>query len=326
MTYLSSQPRLTDSWEDICYPIKPVWLAELLPDYDIVATDRQQLVVGEVSGGRPTIFGIQSADYTIIPNTVIREVIDGLIASYQLLIKYTPTGEFSINIILPEGVQLGKESLQRSLIITNSYNGKTPFSIQGQTLLTLQDPDSALRSSMFRQVCQNGLMGWADQFADIPAYQTWLHEWSATTGKAGGTKSRPAKGQPARPAGSPIRKIHHRQLTQDMFRQQLHDVLVDHLNPEPTLTATVYTQLQQAQVQERDEDLMRELPVPVQLTKQARERLRTEEHLLKTGSSYWLIYNAVNYALFTSRSSLTLNDRYRLDERVFHQLAARAYA
>ena len=71
---------------------------------------------------------------------------------------------------------------------------------------------------------------------------------------------------------------------------------------------------------------MRTLPVPVQLVKQARERLRLEERMLNTPTSYWLLYNAVNYALFTGRSSLTLNDRYRLDERVFHHLALQAYA
>jgi hypothetical protein len=60
--------------------------------------------------------------------------------------------------------------------------------------------------------------------------------------------------------------------------------------------------------------------------KQARERLRLEERLLNSPPSCWLLYNAVNYALFTARSSLTLNDRYRLDERVFHHLAAQAYA
>ncbi len=48
--------------------------------------------------------------------------------------------------------------------------------------------------------------------------------------------------------------------------------------------------------------------------------------MLNTPASYWLLYNAVNYALFTGRSSLTLNDRYRLDERVFHHLATHAFA
>lgn len=325
MTYISAKPQLTDSWDDICFPVQPVWLTDLLPDYDIVATDRQQLVVGRVKGGRNTIFGIQSADYAIIPNAVIREVVDALIPHYTLLIKYTPTGEFNINIVLPDVFMLGGEPLQRCLILTNSYNGKTPFSIQGQSLMTLLDPMVALRSSMFRQLCQNGLLGWADHFDHLESYKAWLAQWSGESAKGRSSKYRSVENRTDRP-GPAIRKIHHSQLTIDVFRQHLHNLLVDHLKPELTLTTTVYSQLQQTPMQDRPNELVRELPIPVQLAKQAYDRLRTEEQLLKTGPSYWLLYNAVNHALFTSRSSLTLNDRYRLDERVFHHLAARSCA
>ncbi|GAB3277695.1 hypothetical protein GCM10027347_51650 [Larkinella harenae] len=325
MTYISAQPRLTDSWDDICYPVESVWLADLLPTYDIVATDRQQLIVGEVIGGRKTIFGIQSAEYSVIPNTVIREVVDEVIPQYTLLIQYTPTGEFSVNIVLPDEFRIGKESLHRSLILTNSYNGKTPFTLQGQSFITLLNPDTALRSSMYRSVCQNGLLGWADHFDELSAYQTWLQQWSASSQKARVPKSRSGEGRTNR-VNPAIRTIHHSELTIDVFRQHLRDLLVDHLKPEPTLTATIYSQLQQTTLRQRDEGLLRELTIPVQLAKLARERLRTEEQLLQVEPSYWLLYNAVNYALFTSRSSLTLNDRYRLDERVFHQLATRVLA
>ena len=325
MTYISAQPRLTDSWDDICFPVQSVWLADLLPTYDIVATDRQQLIVGNIAGGRNTIFGIQSADYSVIPNTVIREVVDELIPQYKLLIQYTPTGEFSINIVLPEVFQIGKESLQRSLILTNSYNGKTPFTLQGQSFITLLHPDSVLRSSMYRGVCQNGLLGWADHFEDASAYQTWLEQWAAASQKTRLSKSRPAGDRKGRPSPG-IRTIHHSELTIDVFRQHLRGLLIDHLKPELTLTSEIYTQLQQSEMRPRDEGLLRELPVPAQLAKQARERLRTEERLLNVNPSYWLLYNAVNFALFTSRSSLTLNDRYRLDEQVFHQLVARSFA
>ncbi|WP_353718998.1 hypothetical protein [Dyadobacter sp. 676] len=74
----------------------------------------------------------------------------------------------------------------------------------------------------------------------------------------------------------------------------------------------------------KDENLLRHLPIPVQLARQALERLRIEQRLLGAAPSYWLMYNAVNYALFNARSSLTLNDRYKLDEKVFHQFAALA--
>lgn len=325
MTYLSAQPRLTHSWDEVCYPVESVWLADLLPTYDIVATDRQQLIVGHVNGGRKTIFGIQSAEYSVIPNHVIREVVDASIPDYTLLIQHTPTGEFSINIVLPDVFHLGKEALQRNLILTNSYNGKTPFSIQGQLLMTLLASDVVLRSSFYRGVCQNGLMGWADHFHDLSAYLNWLGKWSAEGSKNRILKSAaPSKKTPR--TGPAIRSIHHSDLTIDVFRQHFSGLLADHLKPGPTLTTTVYTQMQQHEMQRRDEGVLRELPIPVQLAKQARERLKLEEDLLNSSPSYWLLYNAINYALFTSRSSLTLNDRYRLDEQVFHHLAARMYA
>ena len=326
MTYISSQPELTQQWEDICYPIQPIWLTDLLPDYDIIATDRQQLVVGQLAGGRKTLFGIQSADYSIIPNVAIREVVDELIPEYELLIKHTNTGEFSISIILPASLTVGDEVLQRSLTITNSYNGKTPFSIQGQSLTALLDPSTHLGSSVYRNVCQNGLLGWADPFLDVANYQTWLGQWVKGKHKMPVIKSQLAPTRTQRSAPD-IRKIHHSALTIPRFQEHLRELVVDHLTNQSTLTATVYNHFQRNDTATAvNEKLLKKLPVPAQLIKQARERLRMEERLLNVPASYWLLYNAVNYALFTGRSSLTLNDRYRLDERVFHHLAAHAFA
>jgi hypothetical protein len=290
-----------------------------------MATDRQKLIVGQPTGGRKTLFGIQSADYTIIPNSAIREVVDELIPAYELLIKHTNTGEFSISIILPASLSVGNELLQRSLTITNSYNGKTPFSIQGQSITALLDPTTHLGSSVYRNVCQNGLLGWADSFTDLATYQNWLGHWAKGPQKAPAAKTSPAASRPPRPT-SDIRKLHQSALTIPLFQQQLRELVVDHLATGTTLTASVYDHFQQTNMADEHEDILRKLPVPVQLIKQARERLRLEERLLNSPPSCWLLYNAVNYALFTARSSLTLNDRYRLDERVFHHLAAQAYA
>ncbi len=325
MTYISAQPQLTESWDEVCYPIEPVWLSDLLPDHDIIATDRQQLIVGQLPGGRRTLFGIQSADYTIIPNQAIREVVDELIPDYQLQIKYTSTGEFSITIVLPTSLSVGNEILQRSLIVTNSYNGKTPLSIQGQSLTALLDPATHLGSSLYRNVCQNGLLGWADPFVNLNNYRTWLKKGEKDGRKAPATKRKtPRQTQRTVPD---IRQLHHSTLTVAVFQEHLRDLLLDHLTTPPTLTTIIYDQFQRETTTTLiNEDLLRTLPVPVQLVKQARERLRLEERILNAPTSYWLLYNAVNYALFTGRSSLTLNDRYRLDERVFHQLALRAYA
>lgn len=325
MTYISAQPHLSNSWDDICYPVNPVWLTDLLPDYDIMATDRQQLIVGEPGGGRKTIFGIQSADYAIIPNILIREVVDKLFHDYTLQIKYTTTGEFSISIILPEEYSIGGERLKRSMILTNSYNGKTPFTIQGQTITAMLDSQIAPGSSMYRSICKNGLMGWADSFIELPVYQLWLKQ-----GLNGKEKRQPVKRQPAGKKqlekDSGVRKIHHSRLTPELFQKQLHEMLLGQIQKKPTLTATVYEHFQQKSVTRADEKMLKMLPIPVQLAKQAQERLRLEERVLGEGPSYWLMYNAVNHALFNARSSLTLNDRYKLDERVFHQLAASSFS
>jgi hypothetical protein len=325
MTYVSAQPMATESWDDICYPVEPVWLSELLPDYDIMATDRQQLIVGQMPGGRKTLFGIQSAEYTIIPNESIRQVIDELIPEYRMLAKYTTTGEFSISIVLPATLSVGQERLERSLILTNSYNGRTPFSIQGQTLTSLLSTTAAPGSSFFRPLCQNGLLGWADSFSDSRAYRNWLADWSKGKEKIPGTKGAPT-GKAAVRSSTEIRKIHHRALTIERFQEHLRTLLLEHLSAPPTLTASVYSHFQETPLPVAREGVLQKLPIPVQLAKQAMERMRLEERMLNSSGSYWLLYNAVNYALFSARSSLTLNDRYRLDERVFHQLAADTYA
>ncbi|CAG5074707.1 hypothetical protein DYBT9623_05395 [Dyadobacter sp. CECT 9623] len=325
MTYISAQPLFSDQWDDICYPVNPVWLSDLLPEYDIMATDRQQLVVGEPVGGRKTIFGIQSADYTIVPNILIREVVDKLFGNrYSVEIKHTKTGEFSINIILPGELSIGKEKLQRSLILTNSYNGKTPFSVQGQTFTAMFNQDLTPASSLYRDICKNGLMGWADSFGELPAYQDWLLKPHTKD------KKKPANAKNAQPKDAQknqeVRKMHHAKQTPELFQKQLYDLLSKQIRPETTLTATIYEHFQQKTVGRTDENLFKKLPIPVQLAKQAHERLRLEERMLGTDTSYWLIYNAVNYALFNARSSLTLNDRYKLDEKVFHQLATSYFA
>ncbi|WP_138485277.1 hypothetical protein [Dyadobacter bucti] len=89
-----------------------------------MATDKQQLIVWQPFRETKTVFGIQSADYAIIPNLLIRGVVDKLFADNQLEIKYTSTGEFSMNIILAEQLCIGGEQLQRSMILTNSTMGK----------------------------------------------------------------------------------------------------------------------------------------------------------------------------------------------------------
>lgn len=54
MTFIIAQPYLKNSWEDVCYPVSPVWLADMVPDYDIMATARQRRIVGQGLGGLVT--------------------------------------------------------------------------------------------------------------------------------------------------------------------------------------------------------------------------------------------------------------------------------
>jgi len=325
MTYISTEPRVTGYWQDICYPIESMWLTDLLPGYDIIATDRQQLIVGQIPGGRKTLFGIQSADYTIVPNASIKEVIDELVPEYQLVVKHTVTGEFSICIVLQATVQIGGEAIHRSLTLTNSYNGKTPFSIQGQSLASLLNPTTRLGSSLYRNLCQNGLIGWADPFSDLADYQAWLEQGVGGREKKQSPKSAIAT-ERTQQTRSEIRNIHHSALTIELFQEHLRDLITEHLATKHTLTVKVYDHFQQTVPAGIDTALLKDLPIPAQLAKQALERLRLEERMLEAKRSYWLLYNAVNYTLFTARSSLTFNDRYRLDERVFHQLAAHSFA
>lgn len=314
MTYISAQPHYTNKWEDICFDVRPVWLAELLPDYDIKATDRQQIIVGQPEGGRKTIYGIQSADYTIIPNGIIRDVVDKLVQDYKLLIKYTTTGEFSINVILPEIVTVGEESLNRSLILTNSYNGKTPFTIQGQNLIAM----FYNISSIFRPLCENGLMGWADTFSSLEEYKGWLKE--AVTRKQNKKGLSVNQGERVKEHLSTKRSV---RLVGDGIFAQLLEVVSEHLSTRLALTVTVYEHLQKYSLTQQDERFIHTLDLPVQIAKQSLERMRLEERMLNLSASAWLMYNAINYTLFNARSSLTLQDRFRLDEKVFHLLAAR---
>jgi hypothetical protein len=65
---------------------------------------------------------------------------------------------------------------------------------------------------------------------------------------------------------------------------------------------------------------MIEIGLPKMLAREAEARLRQEEKELKTDRNMWLLYNAINYALFNSRTSLNINDRYLMDEKALHHL------
>ncbi|PRY27792.1 hypothetical protein CLV58_13110 [Spirosoma oryzae] len=61
------------------------------------------------------------------------------------------------------------------------------------------------------------------------------------------------------------------------------------------------------------------------LIEQAIQRMQQEQRMLASQPTAWLGYNAFNYALTRSKSSLSISERYQLDETMFHQFAALAY-
>jgi hypothetical protein len=50
-------------------------------------------------------------------------------------------------------------------------------------------------------------------------------------------------------------------------------------------------------------------------------RMGEEERLLESEPNVWLLYNAINYTLFTAQANMSINDRFRQDEAVYHDLA-----
>lgn len=91
-----------------------------------------------------------------------------------------------------------------------------------------------------------------------------------------------------------------------------------------TLTVGVYKELAQRPTPENLATVITESGLPKMLARNAMDRLAEEMRLLETPANLWLAYNAVNHALFNSRSSLSISDRFRLDEAAFHQLATLA--
>ncbi len=313
MTVVSTSLERANKWEQICFPVLTLPLAQLLPaQYELLATDRQTAIVGESEPGSFQVFALQGKDYSLIPNKVLQEVIDSCIADYSLNIHFSGRGEFSIAIILPQPVQIGQEQVYKTLILNNSYTGKTPFTIQGTTLK--EDPGGKTRVSFYRQLCANSLMGWADDFSSLEQYQSWLG--SGKRGKVSHFDMDTTSVEP--------KKISHKKLNLFSFEQYLKEVINSFLSQTSSVTAQVHNLLTQVSPPKQVQELIVETGIPKQVAKIAMERLRKEEKLLKTESSLWLVYNAINYSLLNSRSSLTISDRYELDKKALHHLAALA--
>ncbi|GAB4019418.1 hypothetical protein GCM10028808_57100 [Spirosoma migulaei] len=329
MASVSNTPQKTNTWDEICFPVESVRLASILPDYAILPSDRQHAIVGSPATGKPTIYAIQSEDYSVVPNELLRDVVNSRIPQYEISVRYTDIGEFNINIITPDEVSVGSERLYRNLIINNSYNGKSPFTMQGTLVNDNTIKKTGVRVSYYRQICTNGLMGWADEFLEMDTYLNWL------------LAGKPKKFKDALDVKESVetrivksdveveqivqKKLHHYRLNMDYLQSYLGQVIDQFMAHKGALTTKVYDRLYKMPMKENTIDqLAKQVKIPVQLVKQAQERLKIEERLLQSEPTMWLLYNAFNYSLMNSRASLSLADRYSMDEKVFHELTHQA--
>jgi hypothetical protein len=320
MTFISTSLEQVHTWEDICFPVEAVQLTSLLPEgYELLASDRQTAIIGETRVGHKDIFALQSKEYSLIPNELIRSTIDDCLSDYSLDIRYTTQGEFSITIILPDKVSIGSEQLYKSIIINNSYNGKMPFTIQG-TSIRLHD-EKRVRISYYREICSNGLMGWVDDFMSMQDYLNWLAAGQPKKYKNSLQHQVTIENKQHQQKEELLQKrFSHKGLKIEWFKEFLINELQKFLNYPSSLTALVYQRLADCSFSKDTGLMITDTGIPKMLAKQAQDRLRKEEKLLGVKPNLWLVYNAVNYALFNSRSSLTINDRYRLDESALHYL------
>jgi hypothetical protein len=302
--------------------VEAVPLASLLPEgYELLASDRQLAITGETRAGHKDIFALQSKEYSLIPNQLIRSIVDECISGYSLDIRYTTQGEFSITIILPDQVSMGSEQLYKSLIINNSYNGKMPFTIQG-TSIRMQKA-KRVRISYYREICSNGLMGWVDDFMNMQDYLSWLAAGQPKKYKDSLQHQITIENEQHQQKENLLeKKFSHKGLKTEWLKELLTKELQNFLNQPSSLTTQVYNRLANNQVFENLGQIIEDTQLPKMLAKQALDRLRKEEKLLGVKPNLWLVYNAINYALFNSRSSLTINDRYKMDESALHHLSA----
>ncbi|MDF7815562.1 MULTISPECIES: hypothetical protein [Hymenobacter] len=337
---MSTKATLLDhatEWDKICFPIEVAPLVNLLNEPYLVPSDRSRAVIGEVTPGQKTIFAMQSGEYTLIPNTLVREVAEQQLPGHSLRASFTDRGEFCLSIIMPDEINdvattdnsKVRDRLFRSLIINNSYSGKTPFSLQGSAEWEREQTSShsKMRVSYYREVCTNGLMGWADDYYTVDEYLNWL-----AAGKP--TKHRKIQQEKEHELVEVTerevkreheilveRKFAHKGLNLQIFKQHLEQAFQQFVQQRHSLTTEVYKQLSRQAVTGDREKLFADTKLPKKLASAALERLAYEETLLQTDANLWLAYNAANYALFNSKSSLAINDRFRQDEHLFHHFA-----
>ncbi|WP_026461331.1 hypothetical protein [Adhaeribacter aquaticus] len=327
MSTQSTNLEKANNWDAICFPVKEEKLQTLLPgNYNLLPSDRQRAIVGSMPDGTQHIFALQSDEYTLISNDLLRSVVDSVAVDYKIDARYSSRGDFSINIILPDSLKVGEERIYKNLIINNSYTGKSPFNIQGSSIESTNE--EKVKVSYYRQICSNGLMGWADEFMTYEEYFNWL-----------------ANGQPKKYLDALKEKVehvnierikkeekilaetfHHKGLNLEFFQEHLTNILRNFVSQKDSVTGSVYNKLVQVAMptDAAIQQVIGESGLPKKLATLAVERLREEEKLLETEANLWLVYNAANYALFNGKSALTINERFKADQKAFNNIAALA--
>lgn len=312
----------TSTWDKICFPVETVALEGLLPEnYHVVATDRQRAIVGQKTDGSNQVFAIQSKSYSLIPNSLIKSVADECLGvDYELSVRYSSQGEFSIGIVLPDSLVIGKtgnDTIRKQLTFTNSYNGKTPFTIQGHEMRGIKS--AVMRVSYYRQICSNGMMGWADEFISLDEYLHWLTNGMPANAKVKGLEERfePKNEEQF------LRIFSHKGINLDKFQQFLVGLVGDFSQiKKESSTSQVYNLMTDLQVTDLEEvtEIVRKVGIPKKLITAALERMELEQRMLQSSANVWLLYNAVNHSLFNQATSMSVQDRFYADERVFHGL------
>lgn len=314
----------TTNWETICFPVKSVPVGQVVREqYNMVPSDRQRMIVGERPDGGRNIYAVQSAGYSLVPNAVLRDAVTEVLGYNQPVhIRYNHLGEYAINVILPDETTIGpNDIIQRQLTFTNSYTGKSQFTMQGTEMKQIRQ--QKVRIAFYRLICTNGMMGWADEFYSLDEYLNWL-----VTGKQ--SEHVNVKGLEWVTEQEEVTKdvqhiFTHRGIDLEKFQAFLVSFVRDFTHyaaRSESPTVDVFRMMQDVVVTDPEEaaTLIRKVGIPKKLVTAALERMAIEERLLGSTPNAWLLYNGVNHALFNEDSGLTMPARYHHDERAFHAI------
>ena len=340
----------TENWDQIAYPVQLQAFETLLGGYTSVASDRQQFIVGYPPDQlRPVVFGLQGNKYSLFENRLIRQVAARVLGQYDLKASYSQQGDFSLTLSLPtqrfdvlsptrKGHQPATtpDTLEKALIITNSYTGKSPFTIQGKVLstsrsVTINEIAPRMRVSHYRLVCNNGLMGWADEFFSLDEYADWLAAGQPT--RLTNVQETKTFFEPAHTETTehverttetvlPFSRIRHSGFTEANFETTLTGLMQEFIGAQDSLSRQLYTRLAEHAIRpHRAATYLKSVKMPRKLVQQALDRMQVETHLLGVKPNLWLLYNGLNHSLFQQPTSLSINQRYDLDGRLFHALS-----